>query len=170
MKIIAILLIIAACSVIGFEISNGFARRTKNLRLWKDALRIMEAEIVYSQTPVTQVFRNLSKQLPHPMKEFFEQLSKDMASERMDLYEIWSKKIEQFTGVFHLKSEDVEILKQFGRTLGKYDILQHEKQIQLTMTHLDRKATEANEQNAKFGKMSRALGVLSGIFIALLLL
>ncbi|GAA0296337.1 stage III sporulation protein AB [Gracilibacillus halotolerans] len=170
MKVIAILMIIAACSVVGFEISNGFARRTKNLRLWKDALRILEAEIVYSQTPIIQVFQKLSKQLPKPMKELFAQLAKEVADERGDLYEIWSEKLEDFSKISHLKTEDVEILKQFGRTLGKYDILQHEKQIQLTLTHLDRKAAEANEQNAKFGKMSRALGVLSGIFIALLLL
>lgn len=170
MKIFAMLMVILASTVIGFEISRGFAKRTTNLRLWKDALRIMEAEIVYSQSPIIHVFKKLSGQLPSPFHPFFKQLAERLEEDQRDLFELWSNTLEEFAKRTYLKLEDIEILKQFGRTLGQYDISQQEKQIQLTMTHLDRKLAEANEQNAKFGKMSRALGVLSGIFIALLLL
>jgi stage III sporulation protein AB len=51
------------------------------------------------------------------------------------------------------KTTELEILKQFGETLGKHDLVQQQKQIRLALTHLEREEEdEAREKQASYGK------------------
>ena len=68
-----------------------------------------------------------------------------------------------------LKKKEQESLLQFGHTLGKYNRIEQEKQIHLTLNHLEREEAEARVDQAKYEKMWRNLGFLLGIFIVLLL-
>lgn len=65
---------------------------------------------------------------------------------------------------------ELEILLQFGRTLGQHDLEQQQKQIQLTIHHLDRVLQEALEVGEQYQKMARGMGVLSGLLVIILII
>ena len=69
-----------------------------------------------------------------------------------------------------LEEKELEILFQFGETLGKHDRDTQQKQIQLTLTHLEREELMALDKQSKHDKMVKSLGFFSGLLIAILLL
>ncbi|PWU68546.1 stage III sporulation protein SpoIIIAB [Gracilibacillus dipsosauri] len=170
MKWIGAILIIITFFWIGIEFANRMEKRPKLIRTLKNALLILEAEIVYSQTAVQDACIHISKQVPQPIALFFEQVGLRLKNENRELYSIWEQEVELFWNSVPLFSDEKEIMKQFGRTLGQHDTVQQQKYIQLALTHLNNKHTEAEEMYQRYGKISKSLGFLTGILIALLLL
>jgi stage III sporulation protein AB len=61
-------------------------------------------------------------------------------------------------------------MKQFGETLGRHDRFSQQKQIMLTLTHLEREEGNSIESQAKYEKMVKSLGFLSGLLLIILLI
>ncbi|RDW19164.1 stage III sporulation protein SpoAB [Oceanobacillus arenosus] len=168
MKWIGALLFIGTTTWMGFEWSNKLTQRPKHIRQLKNALQILEAEIIYSQSPLRDAFTSIAKQLPDPLKTFFESLGNSMKEEDIDLFILWEKHVFELMKMSSLGGNEREILKQFGRTLGQHDFYQQQKYIQLTLTHLDRELEDARDEQYKYSKLAKSIGVLCGIFIVLL--
>lgn len=166
---IGALLFISTTTWIGFDISNRLRERPKLIRQLKNALQILEAEILYSQLPLRDAFESIAKQLPDPTKSFFHKLAINLDGSKTDLYSVWSEHVEEFNESSSIGKNEKEILKQFGRTLGQHDFSQQQKHIQLAVHHLDRELEEARDNEFKYSKMAKSLGVLCGLFIVLLL-
>ena len=60
-------------------------------------------------------------------------------------------------------------MKQFGETLGRHDRISQQKQIMLTLTHLEREEADAIQAQATYEKMVKSLGFLSGLLLIILL-
>ncbi|MFC4404241.1 stage III sporulation protein SpoIIIAB [Gracilibacillus xinjiangensis] len=170
MRWIGAILIIITCFFVGLEYARKLEQRPKVIRLWKNSLLILEAEMVYSHATVQNACSNIAKQIGSPLSGFYHNISSRLKNESIDLYQIWEEEVEQFWTRVALNKEEKEIIKQFGRTLGQHDIIQQKKYIQLAITHLENKHQESIEMNQRYGKVSSSLGLLFGIFIALLLL
>lgn len=170
MKWIGALLFLSITTWIGFEWSHKLNKRPVQIRQLKNALQILEAEMLYSQLPLQAAFLTISEQIPEPIKTFFVNVSQEMSTNRFDLLEIWDGQVNELLSVSSLGRNESEILKQFGRTLGQHDYLQQQKHIQLTTTHLDRELEDAREHQQRYSKMARNLGFLCGLFIVLLII
>lgn len=153
---------------IGFEISKRLNDRPRHIRQLKNALQILEAEILYSQLPLQEAFMIIAKQIPEPMKSFFHALSEEMKKDGIELSLLWEQHVNTLMQQSSLGPIEKEILNQFGQTLGQHDFTQQQKQIQLTVSHLDRELEEARDNQYRYSKMAKSLGVLSGLFIVLL--
>lgn len=170
MKWIGALLFLSITTWIGFEWSNKLNRRPVQIRQLKNALQILEAEMLYSQLPLRAAFIAISEQIPAPIQSFFFNISEKMNTNQIDLLYIWDEQVDELIKVSSLGRNECEILKQFGRTLGQHDYLQQQKHIQLTTTHLDRELEDARDHQYRYGKMAKNLGFLCGLFIVLLLI
>lgn len=169
LKLVGALLLVIASSAIGISISNRFAKRPKHIRQLQSALQLLEAEITYSQTPLQLAFMRIAVQLPDPIKEFFQVLSEQMNKEA-DFFSLWNQQVEELASSASFKKNEIEILKQFGNSLGRHDLIHQQKQIRLALTHLHRELEEAREEHSKYTKLAKSLGVLVGVFLALLLI
>ncbi len=156
----------------GFYYSKLLHDRPKHIRYLKNTLQILEAEMMYSKQPLQEVFRILSIQSPVPLQSLFMNLYQRMDHNRTneDFYMIWAEEIRKIKDQTALSTSDQDILMQFGKTLGQHDLIQQQKHIALTQTHLQRELENAQEQAKTYGNMARSLGVLSGVFIVLLLI
>ncbi|MGM8365106.1 stage III sporulation protein SpoIIIAB [Virgibacillus sp. W0181] len=168
MKWIGALLFIATTTWIGFEWSNHFHKRPKHIRQLKNALQILEAEILYSQLPLQDAFQTISNQIPYPTNYLFKQLSNKMTGNRIDLGYLWNEQIEKYMNISAIGANEREVMKQFGQTLGQHDFYQQQKHIQLAIKHLDRELEEARDNQQRYGKMAKSIGFLCGLFIILL--
>jgi len=170
MKWIGALLLIGTATLAGFEWSNRLTKRPKHIRQLKSALQILEAEIVYSQTALYDAFLSVSRKIPNPIQTFFAFLGQEMQRDTVDFFTLWEIQVNDLIKRSSMNENEQEILLQFGRTLGQHDIQQQQKHIQLTIVHLDRVLEEAIDHDRKYGKMAKSLGILSGVFIVLLLI
>lgn len=170
MKWIGALLLLCATTWVGFEIAKKLNDRPKQIRQLKNALQILEAEILYSQSPIIEACDNLSKQLPEPMCWLFKGVSDDLGKRTGHLYDIWKKNLDAFWPLVSLGNNEKEILAQFGRTLGQHDFTQQQKHIHLALTHLERELQEAQDYQQRYSKMVKSLGFLTGLLVILLLI
>ncbi|GAB3791418.1 stage III sporulation protein SpoIIIAB [Virgibacillus kimchii] len=170
MQWIGALLFVGTTTWVGFEWSHRLTTRPKHIRQLKNALQILEAEIVYSHLPLQDAFYNISNQIPEPVQTFFTSLHTTMNTEKNSLYEIWEAQVRHLMVISSLGNNEAEILRQFGRTLGQHDVEQQQKHIQLAVHHLDRELENARDNQFKYSKMAKSLGILCGLFIVLLLI
>lgn len=152
------------------EWSQKLSKRPVHIRQIKNALQILEAEMLYSQLPLQDAFQTIAAQIPHPTSQFFHHLSEQMNEPSIDFIAIWDKSLDSFMDHSTIGSNEKEILKQFGRTLGQHDFYQQQKHIHLTVNHLDRELEDARDNQFKYAKMAKSLGFLFGLFIVLLLI
>lgn len=169
-KLIGASLILIVCTVIGFEISSRYRQRPKQIRQFRTALQALEAEIMFGHIPLKEASIRLSKQLPSPINQFFDHFSQLLDISDIQVKTAWNNSLENITGFTDLKKSDIEILSQFGETLGKHDRYQQQKQIKLTMAHLEREEDEALDMQGKYEKMVKNLGFLIGLLIIILLI
>lgn len=169
-KWIGALLFIGATTLAGFEMSRRLNARPKQIRQVKNALQILEAEILYSQLPLPEAFLTIAKQIPQPSRSFFQSLGDTLHENNKDLYTVWNNQVNALLKTSSLSDNEGEILRQFGRTLGQHDFDQQQKHIHLTINHLDRELEEARDNQYRYGKMAKSLGLLCGLFIVLLLI
>ncbi|QHS22727.1 stage III sporulation protein SpoAB [Virgibacillus sp. MSP4-1] len=170
MKWIGAMLFLLATTQAGFDIAKRLSDRPQQIRQLKNALQILEAEIVYGQTPIHEVFYQLSKQIPEPLSDFFSELHNRLSVSQTTLYDIWNPTLKEIWKQSAMKKAEREIMDQFGKTLGQHDFTQQQKHIQLALTHLERELANAEEEKYRYGRMAKSLGVLTGLFVILLLI
>ncbi|MGG5255101.1 stage III sporulation protein SpoIIIAB [Neobacillus sp. SM06] len=169
LKLLGAAFILAATTWTGFEASRRFSDRPKQLRLLKSALQSLEAEIMYGHTPLHEAARRLAEQLPNPLSTLFETFSKNLTDTETTVKEAWEASLKNVWKLTALKQGEFEIMKQFGETLGRHDRFSQQKQIILTLTHLEREEADARDKQAKYEKMVKSLGLLAGLLLVIIL-
>ena len=167
-KLIGAILIMIATTWTGFEAARHLSERPKQLRLLKSSLQSLEAEIMYGQTPLHEAARRLAEQLSKPLAGFFADFAKKLTDTETTVREAWEASLKEVWKQTALKQSEFEIMKQFGETLGRHDRLSQQKQIMLTLTHLEREEAEARDKQMKYEKMVKSLGLLSGLLLVIL--
>ena len=70
----------------------------------------------------------------------------------------------------NLREEDKKILIDMGRILGSTDVEGQVSNIKITSSFIDRQIEKAEQEKEKNAKMFRALGIVSGLTIIIILL
>ncbi|SDM80683.1 stage III sporulation protein AB [Fictibacillus solisalsi] len=154
---------------IGFELAKKVRDRPKQLRQLKVGLQSLEAEIMYGLIPLDEAFLHLSRQLSGPVAEFFLYAGQSLEASVSSVQEAWENGLSHLSASSSFKKEEIEILRQFGATLGRHDRENQQKQIRLALAHLERELAEANEAQLKHEKMYKSLGILLGLLLIILL-
>lgn len=170
MKVIGAVFIMVATTWTGFEAARHLAERPKQLRQLKSALQSLEAEIMFGHTPLHEASRRLSTQLSKPISLLFDAFSKKLLNSDTTVKEAWAESLKEIWKITALKQSEREIMKQFGETLGRHDRISQQKQIMLTLSHLEREEADARDRQAKYEKMVKSLGLLSGLLLIILLM
>ncbi|MEK4565578.1 stage III sporulation protein SpoIIIAB [Alkalihalobacillus sp. FSL R5-0424] len=170
MKWLGAILIIVTCTWIGFELAKRISNRPKQLRQLKVGIQALEAEMVYGLTPLAEASARLSKQLGYPVNLLFERFAHKLELKGESAHVAWEQSLEETWTLTSLLKSEREILRQFGQTLGQHDRDQQQKQIKLTMVHLEREEAEARDNQIRYEKMVKSLGFLFGLLIVILMI
>ena len=169
-KIMGAILILAITTWGGFEFSKTYSNRTRQLRHFRNSLQALEAEIMYGHVPLSEAAARLSKQMPKPVARFWGDFAAKLGEQDATVKAAWEQSLKASGPFLALRKAELEILAQFGETLGRHDRFQQQKQIILAMTHLEREEEEAVQSQLKYEKMVKSLGFLSGLLLIILLL
>jgi stage III sporulation protein AB len=169
-KIIGAVLIMIATTWAGFETARQLSERPRQLRALRSALQALEVEIMYGHTPLHEASRRIAVQIANPLALFFEKFAQKLVETETTVRDAWEEVLEEVWGMTALKNSELEIMKQFGETLGRHDRLSQQKQIHLASTHLEREENEARDIQAKYEKMAKSVGFLAGMLLIILLL
>ena len=160
-KIVGAVFILGATTWAGFEASKRLSDRPRQLRLFRNSLQTLEAEIMYGHTPLGEASIHIAAQLPEPISSHYRLFAELLEKEEATVHSAWEESLKGIWSKTALKQSEYEILLQFGGNLGKHDRQTQQKQIMLTLTHLKREEEEAREKQKAYEKMLKSLGVLS---------
>lgn len=163
-------LILCSSTAIGFLLSNNLRERIEELEMIKKLLLLLRGEIKYNHATLSEAFHVIAKRIKKPYGTLLYKVS-----EKMDLLEgqtfsqIWEQCVEQELKESVLKREDREKLVSFGGQLGYLDMEMQLASIELYLEQTQEEIKAARESRQRNGRLYQALGVMSGIFLVILM-
>lgn len=170
LKIVGSLIVLAAATAAGFVASNSFVERIRQLRELQYALRALEAEILYTETPLANAFAAVAGKCDGAVKMLFGFISEQLAGKQVSsVNAAFAMAIGASKKVMHLDKEEIEVLSSFMISLGGTDLEGQKKNFNITMKKLELLEQKAEEARSKNESMYKYLGLCSGVLIVIFL-
>ncbi|MBD1378804.1 stage III sporulation protein SpoIIIAB [Metabacillus arenae] len=169
-KLLGAVFIVLATTWTGFEAARHLSERPRQLRQLKAALQSLEAEIMYGHTPLKDAAEHIASQTAKPLSWFFERFAKRLTKGHTSVKTAWDDSLDQIWKLTAFKKGELEVLRQFGETLGQHDRVSQQKHIRLALTHLEREEADAIDKQQRYERMVKSLGFLSGLLLIILLM
>ena len=168
-KIVAIILVVGSCTMIGFLLAKRYGQRVRELRMINSALKHIETEIVYGLTPLPNAFYQIAMRMEEPVRSVFSLMSERFHDHDLSTAEIWQNSWEVNQSKLALKKRDYDILFQLGHSLGQTDRDNQVKHIGISLSYIQAEEEGARLDQQKNEKMYQYLGFLTGIMIVILM-
>lgn len=169
MRIIGCAVIIGICMAIGRTLAGGYIARASNLQTFITSLTLLRAKIGFGQEILEMAFYEIGLTTGSTIGKLFSEISEEISKNEQVVSDIWSEKFEEYFKYFDFTFEDERILLDFGNTLGKGDVDEEIRNINLTIERLKTMLVTANEEKTKYAKLYRTLGGIGGTALAIIL-
>lgn len=170
LKFVGAVLILGTATLFGYMQALHYARRPKQIRLMISALQRMETEIVYALTPLSEAMLSLSKQVTAPLSQLFLLTAERLKeSEGASTREVWQQTVREVWRSSSMKQPEQDIVLQLGTVLGLTDRADQVKHLKLAVSQLQTEEQESREEQKRFEKMWKSMGLLIGALIVILM-
>ncbi|CAM3588912.1 stage III sporulation protein SpoIIIAB [Marinicrinis lubricantis] len=171
LQIIGSLFILVASTAAGFYQASLIANRPKHIRQLIQSLQRLETEIFYALTPLPEAVHRVGMQCSSPLHSIYMHIA-DLLREKggRTAQQCWNQGIEQGWGNTAMRKNEKEIMLRLGHTLGISDREDQMKHIKLAVGQLSAEEDTARENQLRYEKMWKSLGVLFGVLVVILLL
>lgn len=167
MKILGMLLVLTASTLIGYKLSLGFVERLKDIRSVKHLVKMLRGEIKYKVSLLEEAFRNMSNKMDKTYSDFLHNVSNDLAIGTADYEEIISNNLLFLKKNTALKDKDIEQFRRLLNNLGYLDKEMQLSAIDMYLGELEECEVEARNEQDKNGRLYKILGVFTGLFICI---
>ncbi|EFM09885.1 stage III sporulation protein AB [Paenibacillus curdlanolyticus YK9] len=169
-KMIGAALILFAGTLIGFLQAARYADRPKHIRQLAGALQRLETEIVYGRTPLPEAITRIAANVQQPTARLMEAVTAQLQqSDGRTFNECWEAAIRSQWPSTAMRSAELTVAIRLGSTLGISDKDDQLKHLRLAAVQLKAEEDAARDEQAKYEKMSRSLGVLLAILVVILM-
>lgn len=165
LKIIISIFIICICAYLGICKAKTYEIREKELKKIKSSLAFFKSKIEFTYEPIQEVFEQISKSVYlHKDNVFLKTMEKMKV---FNINDAWNNSVEENE---NFNDEDKEILKMFGKLLGKTDKKGQLSEIDITQEFIEKQIEKAEQEKIKNSKLYKTLGVISGVGIIIILI
>ena len=169
LKWIGIGLVICGSTAAGISFSKDLERRVKQLSELRKAIVMLQGEIRYSNSPLSEAFHHVSLRIKEPFAMFLEHVAGHMEAFCGEtLSDIFMQHIQEDLKRTALLPGDLEQLGRLGDNLGYLDRQMQLETMNLYMEQLDMAHQEAKEHYRSKSRLYHCLGVMGGLFLAII--
>lgn len=170
LNILGAVLILITGAMFGFYQAAQYANRPKQIRQLIQALQRLETEINYGLTPLPEALEHISKIISAPISNMFLQASRKLSTnDGNTTTDSWREVIKEGWNDTSMKAAEMDIILQLGNTLGISDRNDQIKHIHLTANQLQGEEEIAKEEQKRYEKMWKSLGILVGALVVILM-
>lgn len=170
LKLIGAGILLFSATMIGFQVAKVYANRPKEIRQLGIALQLLETEICYGSTTLPIALEYVSKRIQGEIGQLFGQAAVYLSTyDGLSTEDSWEMALEKVWSKTTMKKAEKEVLLHLGKVLGKSDKEDQRKHIRLTLLNLQQEELTARDEQQKYEKMCKSLGVLSGILAIILM-
>ena len=171
MKIAGAILVIGATSLMGAAKAGDIRGQYTQLLRLQRLICSLQGEMRYARSHLGEIFEAIGRQEEEPYRSWLLGLGREMGKRQKGTFaRIWAESIEDSLGDSRLPSKEIERLKALGSQLGCADLKRQLCTIDLYLEQLAGTIGEAREEMKTKVRLCHCLGVMSGMFVAVLLL
>lgn len=164
-KCTCLFLIFIISTYIGILKSKTFKTRLDELNNIQISLNLFKNKIEYSNDTIESIFNFISKIVYENKENIFINTAENLGKE--DIYMAWNDSVENFN---YFKPDDKQIIKLFGKNLGKLDKKGQINQIDETICLINKQIKIAEVEKDKNEKLYKSLGSIAGAIIVIILI
>ncbi|QQE76980.1 stage III sporulation protein SpoIIIAB [Alicyclobacillus sp. SO9] len=169
MKLVGAALLLMSCTAIGFRIARDYRERPRQIRILMQAIRLLKQEIEFSVTPLPQALSRVALRTVPPVSKLMEAIASNLGESDVSVPDAFSSSLQDVKAYTAFRSQDVEVLQEFGETLGTSDRVHQSQHFAAVLTQLDGLEREAREAQKRNERLWQYLGVLTGLLLLVLL-
>ncbi|HEY2493903.1 MAG TPA: stage III sporulation protein SpoIIIAB [Paenibacillus sp.] len=170
LKLLGAILILLSGTLAGFYKARQFERRPRQIRELILAMQRLETEITYGFTPLPEAMSKMGAQMKEPLSTLFTSAARSMnSSQGLTAQESIGHALAVHWKNTSMKAAEKDVLHQLSFTLGTSDRQDQIKHIALAAQQLKHEEAASREDQAKYEKMSKSLGLLVGALIIILI-
>jgi len=167
LKIIIYIVLFTCCYLIGALIAKKYANRVSELKDFRNALNMFKTKIKFTYEPIPDIFKQICNSLDNSVGNVFKKASENMKYKTAEY--AWVKAIEEQENL-NLTKEDIDVLKNLGKLLGKVDIEGQTRDIELVESFLDTQIDKSEKEKATNEKLYKTLGIVCGFVLVIILI
>ena len=170
-RVIGALLILTATGGAGYVYGRELKRYLEGMLYFRYVMSLIKGEIAYAHAPLPEIFSEVARRVKEPYKRWLVKTAGEI--ERREEYgfaRAWNRCVDKYLKELGLKYEHSILVKEPGTFLGSLekDTLDHA--MQMYLNKLDLEIEKLREGLAAKTRVGGCLGVMSGIFLIVILL
>ena len=170
MKMVGAFFVVGATSIWGMAEASRVRKQLEHMKYLQRIISLIQSEIRYSRSFLGEIFWNIGHQAKEPFKSWLLEMSEQVNAYTGECFEeIWKEGIQRNLKVLELPKRETEALESLGNQLGYADVQVQMKLLDLYQEHLERTIREVHEQVRTKVRLYHCLGVMSGLFVTVLL-
>ena len=170
LKAVGALLVVLSCGAMGYGKSLSYTKRQRELEEIQKMLYFLLGEITYRREALPEAMVRVADKIRPPLSDFLREVSraaKEYQGERFS--KIFSQKAEKYLKETSLMKTDLEEFIRLGEDLGYMDITMQENTINLYLEELKGEILKTEKEGPARKIMYQALGLMAGMFLAIML-
>lgn len=166
----ALCILVTASAALGFVLSQRLSKRLGQLKILKRMTLFLHGEISCARVPLPEAFWSVGGKVPEPFREFLREVSEDLGKYAgSSLGQVFAEHVDCHLRDTSLTQEDRARLKELGDSLGYLDKAMQLANLEAYSRELDLSIEELTEGLPAKKKLFRSLGLMGGLFLAILL-
>lgn len=170
-RVIGAVLILTATGGAGYVYGQELKQYLEKLQYFRYVMSLIRGEIAYTHAPLPEIFSEVARRVKEPYRRWLIKTAGEMEQrEEYGFARAWNRCVDKYLKELGLKNEHSVLAKEPGTFLGSLekDTLDHAMQLYLNKVDLEiEKLREGLEAKTRVGG---CLGVMSGIFLIVILL
>lgn len=169
MKLLGAALLLMSCTAIGFRIARDYRERPRQIRILMQALRLLKQEIEFSVTPLPQALSRVALRTAPPVSKLMEAIASNLGESDISVADAFASSLQEVKAYTAFRAPDMEVLQEFGETLGTSDRVHQSQHFAAVLTQLESLEHEAQDAQRRNERLWQYLGVLTGLLLLVLL-
>ena len=168
-RLMGAVLLAGGAALLGVSAARRTKSRVRDLRMLAEGLRAMLRELSYRMAPLAELLHGAKAQTGERVQLFFSLCAQ--GAEHLNgrsFQSVWEQAAE--ASQMCLEREDWQCLNSLGHVLGRYDCESQCQALEASLSRLEERGKEAEEQSQKLGKLYSVLGLTAGAFLSILLM
>jgi stage III sporulation protein AB len=167
MKIAGIVILIAACTLLGLNKTAKLRKRVGLLTETEKYISFFQTQLRYNQYPPEEILKKYTLFSRHKV---FSSCKAKLSGNVTTFTCAWREAFDEAAAGCALSAEDRRLIAEFGEGLGTTDIEGQLEHCSLYSEYMKARQADAQQELAKKGRLFIVLGVTSGLSAALLAL
>lgn len=164
-------MVVMGTSGYGACLAGNYKSRLALLEQLRQMIFLLKGQIVYANAPLPEAFEVVGRRTKGILAELFVRVAERLEGQQGEpLFHIWQEEVEKLSEAGGLTKKDRQCLAAFGEHLGFLDRDMQERNLLLYLEQLDLTIGELRGHKEERCRLYTSLGVMGGLFLAVLLL